>query len=104
MQSMADSAHPNARTDGDEVILGTADESKAPNAQAPTVGPPKRKRGGEEPSQNNADPPKRRKGGRKPIENAAEMISHSKYDTKPNETKTQKAWRHQRIRRHWVTK
>ena len=94
---MADSAHPTVRPDSDDLVLGTADESKAPNAQAPTVGPSKRKCDDGEPRQNNADPPKKRRGGRKPIENAAEMISHSKYDTKLNETKAQKAWRHQRI-------
>ena len=60
---MTDSAHPTVHADGDDLGLGTADESKAPNAQAPRVGPSKRKRDGE-PSQNNPDPPKRRKGGR----------------------------------------
>ena len=32
------------------------------------------------------------------------MISHDEYNTKPNETKAQKDCRHQKIRRHWVTK
>jgi hypothetical protein len=93
---MADSAHPTVRADGDDFVLGNADESKAPNAQAPMVGPSKRKRDDGEPSQNHPDPPKRR-GGRKPIVNATEMISHDEYNTKPNETKAQKSWRHQRI-------
>jgi hypothetical protein len=74
MQSMADLAHPTGRAEGDDVILGTADESKAPQAKAPTVGPSKRKPDDGEPSQNNPDPSKRRRGGRKAIENAAEMI------------------------------
>ena len=89
---MADSAHPNARTKGDDFVLGTADESKAPKAPTPTVGPSKRKHDDEDPSQNNPDPPKRRKGGRKLMVNAAEMVSHDDYNTKPNETKAQKAW------------
>jgi hypothetical protein len=69
---MADSAHPTARAGGDDFVLGTGDESKAPNAQAPTVGPTKRKRDDGEPSHHNPEPSKKRRGGRKQIQNAAE--------------------------------
>ena len=57
--------------DEDELILGTSDESKAPNAKGPTVGPSTSKRKRSEPNANEqeADAPKKRRGGRQPLKN-----------------------------------
>ena len=44
MRSVEDSARPHSREDEEEVLLGTVEESKAPNAKGPTVGPSTSKR------------------------------------------------------------
>ena len=90
--------------DGEEVILGTTDESKAPNAKVPTRGPPTGKRKRNEPSAGEQEEgaPKKKKGGRQPFTNSFEYISHDKYVTILEESKRERDKRLKRIRRHWV--
>jgi hypothetical protein len=104
MQSVEDSAQPTSMAEGGEAVLGTADESKAPNAKGPTVGPStsKRKRSEQNTDGQEEDAPKKRKGGRQPIANSTEYISHDNYNTVPGETANDKRRRLQKIRRHWV--
>ena len=99
MQSVEDSARPVSMADGEDVILGTTDESKAPNAKGPTVGPStsKRKRSEQNANQQEAEAPKKRKGGRKPLANSAEYISHKNYNMVPGETTTETRRRLQKI-------
>src|SRR3990170_270294 len=106
MQSVEDSANPVSRADRDDVILGTADESKAPNAKGPTIGPStsKRKRTAQKADEQEENAPKKKRGGRQAYTNTAEYISHDRYDTVPGKTKQQRDKRLQWIRHHWVCK
>ena len=92
--------------DGEEVILGTADESKALNAKGPMVGPStnKRKRNEKNVDEQEEDAPKNKKGDRQPFRNIAEYISHDKYNSVPSKTKHDRDKCLQWIRRHWVRK
>ena len=85
MHSIEDSARPHSMGDEEEVLMGTADESKAPNAKGPMVGPSTSKRKRSKPNANGqeADAPKKRKGGRQPYTNSAQYISHVKYNIVP---------------------
>ena len=62
MQSVADSAQ-RSQPERDDIVLGTADESKAPNAKGPTVGPStsKRKRDEHDDDEQIETAPKRRR-------------------------------------------
>jgi hypothetical protein len=109
MQYVEDSAQPVGDTNKEEdLFLGTADESKAPNAKGWMVGPSssKRKRNDEknDGEQEATAPKKKKKGGIQPYTNVAEYISHDRYDTVPGETKHQRELHQQWIRRHWVRK
>ena len=92
--------------DGEDIMLGTTDESKAPNAKGPMVGPSTGKRKRNEPSadEQEEDALKKKKGGRQPYANSAEYISHDNYITVPGESKRERDKRLQRIRHHWVRK
>ena len=105
MHSIEDSARPHGMAD-EEVLLGIVDESKAPNAKGPTVGPSTSKRKRSEPNENEQeeDAPKKKKGGRQPFTNSFEYISHDKYNTVPGESKHDRDKRLQWIRRHRVRK
>jgi hypothetical protein len=89
MQSVEDSAQPVSLADRDDVVLGTADESKAPNAKGPMVGPStsKRKRTEQNANEQEENALKKKKGGRQAYTNTAEYLSHDRYDTVPGETK-----------------
>nr|XP_020169010.1 uncharacterized protein LOC109754516 [Aegilops tauschii subsp. strangulata] len=78
--------------DEEEVFMGIAHESKAPNAKGPMVGPSSSKRKRSEPNANEkeADALKKRKGGRQPYTNSAQYISHEDYNTVPSEDSTQR--------------
>jgi hypothetical protein len=106
MQSVEDSARPVSMADGEDIILGIANESKAPNAKGPTVGPStsKTKRTQQKDDVQEEDAPKKKKGGRQPYTNIAECISHDKYNIVPRETKHERDKCLQWIRHHWVRK
>ena len=89
MQSVQDSARPASMADEEEVILGTTDESKAPNIKGPTAVPSTSKRNRPEKNTNEQeeDAPKKKKGGKQPYPNLVEFISHDKYNTVPRESK-----------------
>jgi hypothetical protein len=89
MQPIEDSARPVSMADGDDVVLDTADESKAPNAKGPTVGPSisKRKRTELNADEQEENALKKKKGGRQAITNTAKYISHDQYNTVPGESK-----------------
>lgn len=80
MDSVEDSAKPAGQNDrGEDTIMGTTDESKAPNVPGPTVGPStsKRKRSKEPTDKDDArNPPKKKWGGWKPYTNSTELMSH----------------------------
>ena len=103
MQSVEDSTRPLSIADDEETVMGTTDESKAPNAKGPTVGPStnKRKRSEQNPAEQEEDAPKKRKGGRQPFTNSTQYISHENYNTVIGETTTEKKRRLQKFRRHW---
>src|SRR6266566_6872380 len=104
MRSVDDSAQRN-QLEKDDVILGTADESKAPIVKGPTVGPSTSKRRRENDDEDQAGTaPKKKKGGRQALTNTAEYVSHDQYNTVSGETKHERDQRQQRIRRHWVRK
>ena len=69
MQSVEDSARPVSMADGEDVILGTTDESKALNAKVPTIGPTsnKHKRTEQNADEQEEYAPKKKKGGRQPF-------------------------------------
>jgi hypothetical protein len=52
MQSVEDSSKPHSMADDEEAFMGTNDESKAPNAKGPMVGPSTSKRKRAEPNEN----------------------------------------------------
>jgi hypothetical protein len=89
MQSIEDSARPVSLADGDDVVLGTIDESKTLNAKGPMVGPStsKRKRTKQNANEQEENAPKKKRGGRQAYTNTTEYISHDRYDTVPGETK-----------------
>ena len=66
MQSVEDSARPMSMAEEEEAVLGTADESKAPNAKGPMVGPStsKQKRTEQNDKEQEENAPKKKKGGR----------------------------------------
>ena len=76
----------------DGAFMGTTEESKAPNAKVPIVGPSssKRKRSEQNANEQEEDAPKKRKGGRQPITNSAQYISHDDYNIVPREELTQR--------------
>nr|XP_020158077.1 triadin-like [Aegilops tauschii subsp. strangulata] len=78
--------------DEDDVVLGTADESKTPNAKGPTVGPStsKCKRSEQNAGEKEDNAPKKKKGGGQAITNTAEYMSHDHYNTVPEELKQQR--------------
>ena len=88
MQSVEDSAQ-RSQPDRDDIVLGTADESKAPNAKGPTVDPStsKRKRAEQNDDEQVETTPKKNRGGRQALTNTAEYISHDRYNTVPGESK-----------------
>ena len=89
MQSVEDSAQPVSLADRDDAVLGTADESKAPNAKGPMVVPStsKWKRTEQNADEQEENAPKKKRGGRQAYTNTAEYISHDRYNTVPGETK-----------------
>src|SRR3989337_869120 len=92
MQSVEDYARPLSMADEEEAVLGTADESKAPNAKGPTVGPStsKRKRTEQNADEQEENAPKKKRGGTQPYTNTVEYISHDRYNTAHGETKQQR--------------
>ena len=80
MQSVEDSARPVSMVDEDDVVLGTVDKSKAPNAKGPTVGPStsKRKRTEKNADELEENALKKKKGSREAITNTAEHTSHDR--------------------------
>jgi len=87
MRSVDDSAQ-RSQLEKDDVVLGTADESKAPNDEGPTVGPSTSKRRRENDDEEQVETaPKKKKGGRQALTNTAEYISHDRYNTVSGETK-----------------
>ena len=90
MQPVKDYARPLSMVGEEEVFMGTADESKAPNAKGPTVGPStnKRKRSEQNADQQEEDAPKKKKGGRQPFTNSSQYISRANYNTILGETTT----------------
>ena len=101
MQSVADSAQ-RSQPERDDIVLGTANESKALNAKGPTVGPStsKRKRAKHNDDEQVETAPKKKKGGRQALTNTAEYISHDRYNTVLGESKHERDTRQQWIRRH----
>jgi len=92
MQYVEDSSRPMNMADEEEAVLGTADESKAPNAEGPTVGPStsKRKRPEQNADEQEEDAPKKKKGGRQPFTNSTQYISHDNYNTVQGELAIEK--------------
>ena len=88
MQSVEDLARPVSMADGDDVVLGTTDESKALNAKDPTVGPStnKHKRTEQNADEQEENAPNKKRGGRQAYTNTAGYISHDRYNTVPGET------------------
>ena len=72
MHSVEDLARPLSMDNDEEVVMGTEDESKAPNAKGPTIGPStsKRKRSEQNADEQEEDAPKKKKGGRQPFTNS----------------------------------
>ena len=100
MRSVDDSAQ-RSQLEKDDVVLGTADESKAPNDKGPTVGPSTSKRRREHDDEEQVEiAPKKKKGDRQALTNTAEYISHDRYNTVSGETKHERDTRLQWIRRH----
>ena len=87
MRSVADSTQ-RSQLERDDVVLGSADESKALNDKGPTVGPSTSKRRREHDDDEQVEnAPKKKKGGRQALTNTAEYISHDQYNTVPGESK-----------------
>ena len=106
MQSIEDYARPMRMADEEEAVLGTTDESKAPNAKSPMVGPStsKRKRPKQNADEQEEDAPKKKKGGRQPFTNSARCISRDNYNTVQGESATENRRRLQKIQHHLVRK
>ena len=93
MQSVEDSARPMSMADGEDILLGTTDESKASNEKGPTVGPStsniKRNEQNADEQEENALK-KKKKGGRQPYTNTVKYISHDNYNIVRGDTKQQR--------------